>query len=656
MAKTLIAASIWSALACDSGSRLTGAMPLTSCTERLTFEGLLAAGSLSVAVPSSWAAAAEILPGRIIRLDYADGDWDEYRIEEVVTNTPAKLISLSAKSIIYDLALADSFPTENTSTGTSMPKDTDYSVSKRDSLSAVVTWALGYAPAYFASGTITPSGTVVDVSADSSAPLALLLSATEGAKSATGDTYYLSARRNGSTSYYVDVTDLNASAATPDLRTGKNLLSVKRTYGRDVATRVYPTMADNFVLGAGTHVFLVTAVSANTYIDVEDPNGRGYPPIAADDAVNGLYWYGNWDSTYGRIEAITDSAVVGTAARLSMSDTSGFSVGSYGRFVASTNTTLTNASWVGYQDNPATEAAFAGRRMLKLATKERGVDNYFRNGDFAEWSGGAPTVYTIGDTAGGTTGGDIAEDTTTYLSGGRSLEILQSGAFTYVRQEAYVALWGSADRSSSWRYRLRFYLKGLNGNANNKDTNFGVRVLPVGTSNTFPASFTNLGSVYAGETWWTWESDPITITAGKANVKVGMEVRGGGFSNTSVGSVLVDSMEVLCYSAAAGSSYPASSVFTFNTTGAWLRGVNYLRTPPITYEVSLLDLSRVDDGTWPYDSLVLGGPVNITDVDLNLSIGARVTSVDRDHLQPLSTKVTLSTRRDTLTQLLVTGG
>lgn len=637
MAKTLAAVSLWSALACDSGSRVAGGVSLTSCTEKLAFEGLLASGQLSLTIPASYAGASEILPGRIVRLEYTDADWDEYRIEEVVSNTPASTIAVTAKSIIYDLALGDAFPTENASTGSGMPQDTDYTVSKRVSVSDVVTWVLSFSPSYFAKGTLTPGNTVVDISANSSAPLALLLSATEGAKAASGDTYYLSARRNGTTSYYIDITDLNASAVTPDLRTGKNLLAVKRTYGRDVATRVYPTLLDDFALGAGTHVFVVTAVSANTYIDVEDPNGRGIPPIAADDAVNGLYWYGDWDSSYGRLEAITDSAVVGTAARLSMADTSGFTVGMYGRFVTSSNTTVSNAKWVGYQDNPATEASFAGRRMLKLATKERGVDNYARNGDFASWTSGSPTHWTV-------VAGSVSENTTTYLSGGRSVQFPSTGSYSNLRQDAYIAAWGSTDRPSTWRYRIRFY------HSTTADGNAGVSTVPIGASNSFSV-FTNIGA-YAANQWHTWESDEYQFTAGKGNVRVGIEVRAG----ISGGPFLLDSAEILCYSTEVGSAYPAQSVFVFNTTGAWLRGVSYLRNPPITYELSLLDLSRYDDGTWPYDALVLGGPVNVTDTDLNLSVGARVTALDRDHLKPLASKVTLSTRRDLLTNLLVTGG
>lgn len=653
MAKTLAAVSLWSALACDGGSRVAGGVPLTSCTERLAFEGLLASGQLSLTIPASYAGASDILPGRIVRLEYTDADWDEYRIEEVVSNTPASTIAVTAKSIIYDLALGDAFPTEHASTGSGMPQDTDYTVSKRVSVSEIVTWVLGFSPSYFASGTLTPGNTVVDVSANSSAPLALLLSATEGAKASTGETYYLSARRNGTTSYYIDITDLNASVASPDVRTGKNLLAVKRTYGRDVATRVYPSLLDNFALGTGTHVFVVTAVSANTYIDVEDPNGRGIPPIAADDAVNGLYWYGNWDATNGRLQAITDSAVVGNAARLSMADTSGFTVGSYGRFVTSSDTTVSNAKWVGYQDHPGLEASSGGqRRVLKLSTKERGVDNYVRNGDLSAWSGGLPTHFVVSSTTTGTTGGTVTDNTTTYLSGGHALALPATGAFTYVRQRADVALWGSASRASKWQYRMRFYHNGT------VDTNFGVRVIAVGTGTDFAATWTNLGSGYAGSTWHTYLSSTFTpvytITGGKT-APIGLQVRGG---NLTAGTteVLIDSIECLCYSDDAGSTFPDQPTFVFNTTGAWLRGVTYLRNPPITYEISLLDLSRYDEGTWPYDALVLGGPVNVTDTDLNLSVGARVTSLDRDHLKPLASRVTLSTRRDLLTNLLVTGG
>lgn len=90
---------------------------------------------------------------------------------------------------------------------------------------------------------------------------------------------------------------------------------------------------------------------------------------------------------------------------------------------------------------------------------------------------------------------------------------------------------------------------------------------------------------------------------------------------------------------------------------AWLKGVTYLQqnsTAPVTYEATLLDLSRLDSGTWPYDALALGGSVNVADLDLNLTATLRAVQIDRDHLNPLSSRVTLSTRPTTLTDLLVT--
>jgi len=104
----------------------------------------------------------------------------------------------------------------------------------------------------------------------------------------------------------------------------------------------------------------------------------------------------------------------------------------------------------------------------------------------------------------------------------------------------------------------------------------------------------------------------------------------------------------------------APSTFLRGSGGAtnWLAGLRLLAAnggPPTTYQVTLLDLHRLNPTVWSLDVLVLGGTVTVTDTDLGVSASPRVVQVTTNHLAPLDTTVTLSTRRPELTTLLLAG-
>lgn len=629
MAKTLTAASIWTALACDSGTRVSGAIPLTACRETLRFEGLLAAGTLTLAFPTDWSAAAEVLPGRIVRLEYADADWDEYRIEEIRAHAP--LTTVTAKSIIYDLAVAEALAMDANSTGGSYPKSIDYAVSYAGTVTALLTTILSIAPNYFSTGTVTAGTTMLAVSASTATALKLCIALADALKAATGTTYYVSARRNGTTGYYIDLTDLNSTAAAPDIRTGKNLLGMTKTWGREWASRVYPQMADGSTYGAGAAWWVVSAISTNTYIDVIDPALGGVSPLVEDDALNGAYWYDLAGSSitypFGRLRQITDSVVVGNAARLYMSDTSDITANeTRGRIVTSASTTVSAATMLPYVDSPSTAVILGSSRIVTLGVPESYADNLMVNATLANWTSGQIDYCAVSSVGGSSW---PTKDTATYETGGASAAIAPNQGFRqYTRIELH-----PNDRLTA---RCTYQTSG-------SGTNIAFWFFYPGGSPT-----TTLPSSVGA--WLTrTHTSAYTPSSSATSDTIGVQFHAYGGS----GTLYMDRIELLRYNT---ETAPVNFVPSAGTSSAWLRGVTYLQNPPITYEATLLDLSRLNDGTWPYDTLVLGGPVNVTDLDLDLTVSARVSSIDRNHLNPLATKVTLSTQRDTLTRLLITGG
>ena len=76
------------------------------------------------------------------------------------------------------------------------------------------------------------------------------------------------------------------------------------------------------------------------------------------------------------------------------------------------------------------------------------------------------------------------------------------------------------------------------------------------------------------------------------------------------------------------------------------------KSPTESFDVGLIDLSRIDRTNWPNDDLVLGATVVCVDDVLGIDTEQRITEIKRDLLTPGNTKLQLAAPKKTLRELV----
>lgn len=91
-----------------------------------------------------------------------------------------------------------------------------------------------------------------------------------------------------------------------------------------------------------------------------------------------------------------------------------------------------------------------------------------------------------------------------------------------------------------------------------------------------------------------------------------------------------------------------------NACDLWHEGTLWLQsqTLPTGYDVDLSDLYTLDEASYPYDALTLGGSVRVDDRDLGVVTVQRIVSLATDYLQPGATRITLGNRTKGLAEYL----
>jgi len=313
----LLRAEIWTELGCNSGVQ-KAVLPLVYCTTTVKLEGLVVVPRLTAAIPMAWAQRSEVINGRVVRLTFVDTTFDEYRIQvQDDVSAGDGLVRIDGVGPIMDLAHRSKF----ISTTTAGVVTFVVARTATSPTTLLTTDALGGAPTYFGVGTVTPT-TVLTLTFAGDTPLAGAIRVATAANLATGTVYWISASRDGTTGYDLNLSQLNYSAVTPLVLTAKNLVSLRRRQSSlDQANRIV-VVDSNGENALGNNQWPVAVVSAGAYIDV-DGVGSGISPLLAADALNNYYVID--DGAVAHL--ITDSAVISaTRARLSMASTTGIAV------------------------------------------------------------------------------------------------------------------------------------------------------------------------------------------------------------------------------------------------------------------------------------------------------------------------------------------
>lgn len=601
---------------CNSGT-IVATLPATvQWTLDQTIENHLVMKRLTLTVPMDAANYDQITVGRVIQLDYRDAstspatdDWEEYRITDHEEDLAARVATFEAVWWIQDLLEKDSLVSRTSGTVTTF-EFTDYAVAPATTLGVRVIGAL---PTYWSNGTITPTA-VGDVSYSRSTPLAGALAVAAMAKRVTGVTYEFSARRNGTSGLYLDLTVFGAGAV--DVRAAKNLSGLRRVRRRaEQGTKV--TFDADIALQRATYV--VDAVSANTYIDVTEVNEAGPGPARENDQWNGAAWF---ETKNGTSHAITDTERIDFATtRLYMASTTTISAGDRGYLA-----TDTGGVNVAYVNSPALQALY-GVRLRVLPTDMEPYTNHVRNPDLRNGTSTTPTGWTL------VTGTCAQRDVTNGLVryGGISYYFTALGQLQWTETIYCVA-------GEVWTYSWNGFIGTFAANAS-----VAFRDPQSGSSTTIILDGSDPDAAVVNTFVTLSRSYNITSTGNKTfTITVSLGGVGGAFYFDS--AQLTRTPEAVSFRRGSGAAdnIALANAF-FDTNGA----------PLTTYDASLVDLSIDDPRTYAADRPLLGGTLYLTDADLDESRnGLRIVSLSLRSREQAKPRLQLSTLPRRLTSLL----
>jgi len=621
---TLQRFEVWSDFQCASGTRQAvipkDAPVRITTTQRTTRDD---EGTLEISKDAP--GASVLAAGAVLRFLYSDASFDEWRIAEVVdTSRQDRLVRVSLRNPLQELNVRSAPVT--TTTGGITALDVSYAAKTP---AAHVATILGFAPAWFTAGTITPT-VLVELTLSSDFPLGALRQLVAAIR-AKGVDCELDVRRNGTSGYYVDLVTAIGAAANPlDVRTGKNLLETQRQQ-----TLLQQASSVTVVGASGTRRSGVPAtmalgfwrVASVTGSDVELRGAESCPdPIAYDDQFNGAYI----EKTDGTYTQITDS--VASTQTVTVASATGISANQRLRVVKdSSGTDLVTVS------NPTTTAPINQATILALGARSDRT-NWAANPIFNNWTAGAPDDWTETDAPGYLT---VSQSTTVYLYGSSSAKCVlnQPGGGSIFNGGLASRSFAVAPSATSrtWQASVWLYCdKSLSTGTPN-----GTFTLSIGAG-----TATVTYSAIATQTWT--RLDASTTMNGTA-VTASLKYASG--SNTAqgvtwyVGGLLIEELASVQSSLVIGSD-PAFSLAAANR---WLR-LN--STPPTAYHVSFVNFAEYDPAAFPFDGIEVGQTANVRDVDLGATISARILELKRDWRNPTASAITAATRPPDLITLL----
>lgn len=592
---TLARGEIWTTYQCDGGTReavfALEDLVQGNATERVTREDTLA-----LVLPKDAAASAALALGRVLRLTYDDGTFDEWRIHELADQSGREggRWRVTCRSVLYELRDV-AILTSTSGTTVSLARTFDGL-----DASAIVDLLLPLLPAWWAKGTVTPT-VVVSFSVTEATPLAVLRTLVE-ACAAAGQSCELTVRRNGTTGYYLDlVTAIGSGATVPDVRTAKNILTSERLRSREpLITRIYPTIGGTPAL---PYAYLRVDSVAGSDIELRQAETDA-PVVAFNDQFNG--WYLENDA--GTRTQITDS--VASTSVVTVASAAGYVAGAWCRLVAdSAGTDLV------YVANPT-----AATKVGMYPVSGDLVTNLVNNPFLSRWPGSTSAPPPGWSSSAGIVSRNA--NPTFIRRGLYSMRLQYSAPGIIARTDLVTPAPG---RGSTYSAKFTAFIAtgGLQVQLRNQ-VNTALATITVGTG------------------WQEIEFTGIAI-AGATGLYLNC-------SNGTVGSdTYVDSAQITW--GAAQAAWTQGSTPSIALTRANMELLTNA-TDPMTYTLTLADLQRWAPADWPYDELTLGATLSITDTELGVTTTSRIQEITRDLRNPLRTTLVLERQTRTLTTVL----
>lgn len=603
---------IWTDLAAAAGTRKAFIADVTALSETRQLDG---ADTLTLRMRRESDAWAEIKEQRVLRVTYSDDTFDEWRMTglDEERGKDGMIGVLTCASPLLDLARGQIERTE--ADGLVSSEFELLGLTPSTLMSSII---LPAAPAYFALGTVDPTATL-DLAFARDTPLSALR------ELATLTSSELRVRRNGTTTYLVDLlTQIGSTAAVVQLRTAKNITAIKRTTRSErQATRIYGSGGgeEGSRLTIAGARWKITAI-AGLDVTLADPAG-GDGPLAFDDQLNGLYLR---EDGAGSSTLISDSVVA--TQKVIVASVAGLAVNDIIRIERNaTGDDLT------YLEDPASKLSYG----LVVGVLERQdippvrnlVTNPQLNGTYA---GGLPSGWTKVGTP------TTAEETATLFTryGSKSCKVTATADGQGIETTAITILPTAAKPYFSWFVPFQI----ASGRVR-------VELVDLTNTKTYPDGTTGKAWSDQQKVWIEtgMEAGLDAQAVSSTSVKLRIVADGGAATFYVDGAQLTQGAEQEPFYAGTG----AGALWQAVNDELLLRGV-----PEVTIDVDLLDLQRFDKDVFPYDELVLGGTVKVTDADLwATALSTRIVEIGRDLMAEMETRLKLSNRPEDLTDVLV---
>lgn len=644
-------AETWSELVSNSGARTAVVNNLLKCEVRAALDGT---DAVELDFPKSDPAGATVANRQVIRLTYQDESFSEWRVQSIREQSSADGIKVSVTAVTPLQDMADTGALyELSSAGVPQFLIGLSLVSIEEVLdNYILPHLTASGRAYFAKGTIEPTE-LYDVQLRKMTPLAALRYLCDLARDETTKRpAELRVRRNGTSGYLIDVLrSIGSTAPVADLRYRKNLRRTDLTTDSERQTNVVQPfggdLPDGVPSGIGRVAFRLGTPTGLVY-PITDPEGFASPILFADQ-LNGMYVVPDADNA---LVEITDSAP-GTPATVTLASSTGITAGKVYEL-------RKNVAGEFLSEMPAS-GTITDRQVQQIERSDLlGVRNLIGNGWLRLWPDAdqPPTDHGyFGDET------QLSKNTDPLYTqlGGASLKLESDGnAGVICGLRTPIAYPASAVGLQLHCAKVRVFFKEFSGAAwfylrivSGLDGSVIKLLTLVAADNPIEGGYVpTVGS-------WVDVSlinvDLIDFNADGVRVECFV---GGGYGGTVEGSVecYIDAIQLTQTVGEAPESYIEYS----GSNALWREGNRVLSTfvdPPEHYEIDVDDLTRFDGTAFPFDELVVGGIVRLTEPSLGIDASLlRIVESNVDLLAPRRTQLKVASRWEQFVELAVPGG
>jgi hypothetical protein len=625
--KRLQGVSVWTDVVSNSGTQESMFVaPLAA----KSVVGLDGTERLTLTVDTTEAAWSDVDIGKVLRTEFTNSDWDEWRVVSYETQRAGDGVTaeIIAQGIRYDLRYRAGLAERVEANGFA---DLDFTLLGLTPSKWVDELLLfPDMPSYFAKGTVNPT-TEQSISVGPEAPLDLLMELEFLANRSDGGAE-LDIRRNGTTDYKIDLVTARGSTAEKAFLHGlKNLQRVKHrttaVRGTDDGqiTRAYPVGGgdEGFRITMGRNLWTVSA-TASTTIDLAADNLGD--PIRYDDQLNNLYVV----RPDGVKKQITDSTV--TNQRLTLGASHGVVANDEIRIAR--NSAGDELTYLEHPTSLATYGQFSGvveRADFPNVNQLLGEDQAFLGGTYV--SGVAPGWNAIGSPT-------LTEETSSqFVKHGTSSQKVVAADTEGIITDAITVAPGTDDPFLT--AQIHILVTSLAAS-----TSVRFQLEDVTNTVEYPSDASSAGATTELNKWIRLDIQPGVNFNAAATTSVKLKVWATGGAAT----FYVDAGQL------SDRATPPNEFVNGRVSNALWHSANdaldEFNAPIDTLDVGVIDVDRVSDTDFVFSELVLGGTVIIVDEDLGLDLETRIVELRQNLLEPGDTQIALSKKPEDLAGLL----